>query len=138
MWLGVVELADGQPERAVPPLDRAAELAPDDLNVLDYRARAHTLVARDSYAAMYKLAPDSWQVHRALGESYAETGKTAEAISEYRTALAMQPQNSDLSWSSWAIAPQKVSKFAEAKQAYEQELATEPAQYGGALITSGR
>ena len=125
MWLGVVELADGHPEKAVPPLDRAAELAPNDLNVLDYRARAHTLVARDSYAAMYKLAPDSWQVHRALGESYAETGKTAEAISEYKTALAMQPQNSDL-YEAMGNAYQKISKFTEAKQAYEQELRLSP------------
>jgi tetratricopeptide (TPR) repeat protein len=125
MWLGVVELADGHPEKAVPPLDRAAELAPNDLNVLDYRARAHSLVARDSYAAMYKLAPDSWQVHRALGESYAETGKTAEAISEYQTALAMQPHNSDL-YEALGNAYQKVSKFGEAKQAYEQELQLSP------------
>jgi tetratricopeptide (TPR) repeat protein len=125
MWLGVVELADGHPEKAVSPLDRAAELAPNDLNVLDYRARAHTLVARDSYAAMYKLAPDSWQVHRALGESYAETGKPAEAISEYKTALAMQPQNSDL-YEALGNAYQKVSKFAEAKQGYEQELRLSP------------
>jgi tetratricopeptide (TPR) repeat protein len=125
MWLGVVELADGHPEKAVPPLDRAAQLAPNDLNVLDYRARAHTLVARDSYAAMYKLAPDSWQVHRALGQSYAETGRTAEAIAEYKTALAMQPQNSDL-YEAMGNAYQKISKFAEAKQAYEQELRFSP------------
>lgn len=125
MWLGVVELADGHPERAVPPLDKAAELTPNDLNVLDYRARAHTLVARDSYAAMYKLAPDSWQVHRALGESYAEAGKTAEAIFEYQTALAMQPQNPDL-YEALGNAYQKISKFVEAVQAYKQELQLSP------------
>ena len=125
MWLGVVELADGHPERAVPPLDRAAELAPSDLNVLDYRARAHTLVARDTYAAMYRLAPDSWQVHRALGESYTEAGKTAEAIAEYQTALKMQLQNSDL-FEALGSAYQKVSKFGEAEQAYEQELRLSP------------
>jgi tetratricopeptide (TPR) repeat protein len=125
MWLGVVEMADGHPERAVPPLDKAAELTPNDLNVLDYRARAHTLVARDSYAAMYKLAPDSWQVHRALGESYAEGGKTAEAISEYQTALAMQPQNPDL-YEALGNAYQMISKFVEAAQAYTQELQLSP------------
>ncbi|HEY3989728.1 MAG TPA: tetratricopeptide repeat protein [Acidobacteriaceae bacterium] len=125
MWLGVVELADGHPERAVPPLDRAAELTPNDLNVLDYRARAHTLVARASYDTMYRLAPDSWQVHRALGESYVESGRTAEAIAEYQTAVAMQPQNSDL-YEALGNAYQKVSKFAEAKQAYEQELRLSP------------
>jgi len=125
MWLGVVELADGHPEAATAPLDRAAELKPNDLNILDYRARAHTLVARDSYAAMYKLAPDSWQVHRALGESYSEQGKTAEAIAEYRAAIAMQPQNSDL-YEALGDALQKESRFADAKQAYRQELQLSP------------
>ena len=125
MWLGIVELADGHPEAATAPLDRAAELAPNDLNILDYRARAHTLVARDSYAAMYKLAPDSWQVHRALGESNAEAGKTAEAISEYRTSLTMRPQNADL-YEALGNAYQKLSKFTEAKQAYDQELRLSP------------
>jgi tetratricopeptide (TPR) repeat protein len=125
MWLGIVELADDHPEAATAPLDRAAELKPNDLNILDYRARAHSLVARDSYAAMYRLAPDSWQVHRALGESYAEQGKTAEAIAEYQTALVMQPQNSDL-YEALGDAYQKTSKFAEAKHAYEQELQWSP------------
>jgi tetratricopeptide (TPR) repeat protein len=125
MWLGVVELADGHPEAATAPLDKAAELKPNDLNILDYRARAHRLVARNSYAEMYRLAPDSWQVHRALGESYAEQGKTAEAITEYQTALSMQPQNSDL-FEALGDAYQKLSKFVEAKQAYEQELRLSP------------
>jgi tetratricopeptide (TPR) repeat protein len=125
MWLGIVELADGHPDGATAPLDRAADLKPNDLNILDYRAQAHTLVARDSYAEMYKLAPDSWQVHRALGESYAEQGKTAEAIAEYQTALTMQPQNSDL-YEALGDAYQKRSKFPEAKRAYEQELQWSP------------
>ena len=125
MWLGVIELADGHPERAVPPLDQAAELAPNDLNVLDYRARAHTLVARDTYAAMYRLAPDSWQVHRALGESYTEAGRIAEAIAEFQTALKMQPQNSDYS-KHWGMLTRKSVNSAKQKQAYEQELRLSP------------
>jgi tetratricopeptide (TPR) repeat protein len=64
-------------------------------------------------------------VHRALGESYTEAGKTAEAIAEYQTALKMQPQNSDL-FEALGNAYQKVSKFGEAEQAYEQELRLSP------------
>ena len=64
-------------------------------------------------------------MHRALGESYTEGGKTAEAIAEYQTALKMQPQNSDL-FEALGNAYQKVSRFGEAEQAYEQELRLDP------------
>lgn len=53
MWLGITELAAGNPEKAVGPLDKAAELSPKDINILDYRGRAHLLVSKDSYARMY-------------------------------------------------------------------------------------
>ena len=53
-WLGIVELNAGHPEQAAGPLDRAAELAPTDENILDYRVQAHMAVARQSYTALYK------------------------------------------------------------------------------------
>ena len=52
MWQGVVELQDGHPEKATEPFDRAAELAPNDLNILEYRGKAHSEVAFASYARM--------------------------------------------------------------------------------------
>ena len=66
--MGVLELGRNDPEKAVGPLDRAAELAPRDPNILDYRGRAHQLVSRDSYRAMYEVDRNSWRVHRLQGE----------------------------------------------------------------------
>ena len=72
MWQGVVELQDGHPEKATEPFDRAAELAPNDLNILEYRGKAHSQVAFASYARMAVIDPTSWHVHRVQGQMYSQ------------------------------------------------------------------
>jgi len=125
MWLGVVELAAGNPEKAVGPLDRAAELSPKDLNILDYRGQAHSLVAKDSYAQMYRLAPGSWHVHRLRAELYGEQERHREAISEYLEAIREQPQNADL-YEALGREYRKIDQLDMAHQAYETELKLSP------------
>jgi tetratricopeptide (TPR) repeat protein len=125
MWLGVVNLAAGDPEKAIAPLDRAAELAPRDLNILDYRGRAHSLVSRNSYTQMYQVDPDSWHVHRALGQTYSEAGKPNEAIAEYQAAIRQEPKNSDL-YESLGNEYQKAGQFDLAERAYNEELTLSP------------
>lgn len=95
-WLGIVELAAGRPEAAAGAFDRAAVLTPDDLNVLEYRGHAHTLVARDTYAHMARLAPDSWHVHRVRAQLLVEGGDHKEAIAEYEAAIKLEDHNADL------------------------------------------
>jgi len=124
-WLGIVELESGHPDDAVTPLDRAAELSPKDPNVLDYRGQAHMRVAQESYQALTKLDPDSWHVHRALGESLAESGQPEKAIAEYEAAIKKQPHNADL-YESLGNEYQKISRFDDAAKAYQQELTLSP------------
>src|SRR5467141_4280816 len=61
MWQGVVRLAQDEPEEAAEALDKAATLAPDDMDVLYHRGRAHLLVSKNSYAKMFKTDPKSWR-----------------------------------------------------------------------------
>jgi tetratricopeptide (TPR) repeat protein len=124
-WLGIIELGAGHPDDAVGPLDRAAALAPKDPNVLDYRGRAHSLVAQESYRALTALDPDSWRVHRALGESYSESKDWENAIAEYRKALEKQPNNPDL-YEALGEGYQRLIRFDEASRAYETELKLSP------------
>jgi tetratricopeptide (TPR) repeat protein len=124
-WLGIVELGAGHPEQATAPLDRAAQLSPKDPNILDYRGRAHSLVAQQSYRALTDLDPDSWRVHRALGELAAESGQWQSAIDEYQKAIAKSPSNADL-YESLGDAQQRLSHFDEATQAYQTELRYSP------------
>jgi Flp pilus assembly protein TadD len=125
MWLGMVELAAGHPERAVGPFDRAAELQPDDLNVLEYRGRAHNLVARDSYAKMARLDPSSWHVHRVQAELYADEGRHTEAIAEYEAAIKKEIRNPDL-YEGLGDEYRKTSQLEAAQRAYAKELELSP------------
>lgn len=95
-WLGTLELAQSHPESAATALDRAVALAPQDLNLLELRARAHSQIARDSYARMAKLDPTGWHVHRVQAQLAAESGQHTQAIAEYQAALKQQPKNPDL------------------------------------------
>jgi tetratricopeptide (TPR) repeat protein len=124
-WLGIVELGAGHPDEAVGPLDRAAALNPKDPNVLDYRGRAHALVAQESYRALSALDPDSWRVHRALGEIASESKQWQDAINEYRRAIEKLATNPDL-YESLGEALQHLSRFDEATHAYEEELKLSP------------
>jgi len=124
-WLGIAELGAGHADEAVAPLDRAAALSPKDPNILDYRGRAHSLVAQQSYRALTALDPDSWRVHRALGEAYSESRDWQNALDEYRKAIEKQPNNSDL-YEALGDTYRRLTRFDEATRAYENELKLSP------------
>jgi tetratricopeptide (TPR) repeat protein len=124
-WLGMVELSAGHPERAVGPFDRAAELRPDDLNLLEFRGRAHNLVARDSYARMARLDPTSWHVHKVQAELFADEGKHAEAIAEYEAAIKQQDRNPDL-YEGVGDEYRKLNQLEAAQRMYAKELELSP------------
>jgi tetratricopeptide (TPR) repeat protein len=124
-WLGMVELAAGHPEHAVGPFDRAAELQPDDLNLLEFRGRAHNLVARDSYARMARLDPSSWHVHRVQAELFADEGKHAEAIAEYEAAIKQQDRNPDL-YEGIGDEYRKLNQLDAARKMYAKQLELSP------------
>jgi tetratricopeptide (TPR) repeat protein len=135
-WLGIVELGSGRPDLAAAPLDQAATLRPKDPNILYYRGRAHTLIAEQTYQALYRLDPDSWYVHRALGESLSASGQPEKAIVEYEAAIRKQPNNPDL-YESLGDEEQKMSRFEAAAKAYQEELKLSP-ENGIALYNLGK
>ncbi len=124
-WLGIVELAAGHPERAVNPFDQAAEITPNDLNVLEYRGKAHSLVAQESYARMARLNPNSWQVHKVQAELYAESDKYAEAIKEYEAAIRDEQNNGDL-YEGLGDEYRHMNELESAQKAYSKELELSP------------
>lgn len=124
-WLGIVELAAGHPERAVGPLDRAAEITPNDLNLLEYRGKAHNLVARDSYAKMAQISPNSWQVHKVRAELYAEEEKHGDAIKEYEAAIQQEQRNPDL-YEGLGDQYRQINELDAAQKAYARELDLSP------------
>ncbi|HEY0794389.1 MAG TPA: tetratricopeptide repeat protein [Acidisarcina sp.] len=120
-WLGTVELAAGHPERAVGPYDRAFALDPDNLDLLESRGRAHNLVARDSYARMARLDPNSWHVHRVQAQLFADEGRHTEAITEYEAAIKQQQRSPDL-FEGLGDEYRKLNQMDAAQRAYTKEL----------------
>lgn len=125
MWLGIVELESGHPELAAEPLDRAAELAPKDVAILDYRVQAHMAVARQSYTQIYRLDPGSWRLHRLNAQIDAQALQHTEAINEYQQAIKIAPKEADLyEGIGWEYRQTGQTDLAE--KAFEQQLALTP------------
>ena len=121
MWLGVVELAQEHAEAAAAALDKAVALDPTNLDILYHRGRAHLLISKESYSAMFKLSPDSSRVHEVLGQADAEAYRPDDAIAEFHLAIRAAPHqpglNEELGDACWTA-----GKFQEADDAYAQEI----------------
>jgi tetratricopeptide (TPR) repeat protein len=121
MWLGVVDLAQNDANAAAVALDKAAALDPNNLDILYHRGRAHLLISKESYSAMFKLNPDSSRVYEVLGQSDAEAYRQDDAIADFQLAIRAAPHqpglNEELGDACWTA-----SKFQEADDAYAQEI----------------
>jgi tetratricopeptide (TPR) repeat protein len=124
-WLGLVQLSAGHAGKAAEAFDRAVSLTPNDQSLQYYRGKAHAMIAKDAYQQLYKIDPDSWLVHRALGESLAESGQPEKAIGEFEEAVKKQPNNSDL-YEELGESYQKMSRFDDAIKAYQQQVKLNP------------
>ena len=125
MWLGVVCLAQEKPEDAAKALDKAAQLKPDDQDILYHRGRAHLLVSKNSYAQMFKVDPSSWRVHRVLAQANAEAENHLGAITEYEAAIKLAPTQPGLH-EELGSEYRNASKIPEAEQAFKRELEIDP------------
>jgi tetratricopeptide (TPR) repeat protein len=125
MWLGVVELAADRPEEAAVALDKAAKLAPEDVDILYHRGHAHMLVSKASYEHMLHANPDSWRVHQVLAQAASQADRDTDAIAEYQAAIRGAPGqpglHEELATEYW-----KSGKLDEAEAEYAQELTIDP------------
>jgi tetratricopeptide (TPR) repeat protein len=125
MWLGVVRLAQDKPEEAADVLDRAAKLAPDDMDVLYHRGRAHLIVSKNSYAKMFKAGPKSWRVHQVLAQANAEADRHTDAVSEYLAAIKLAPTQPGLH-EELGSEYRSLGKVQEAEESFLRELELAP------------
>ncbi|HTY82746.1 MAG TPA: tetratricopeptide repeat protein [Silvibacterium sp.] len=142
-WLGIVELNAGHPELASGPLDRAAELAPRDENVLDYRVQAHMAEAKQSYTALYQLDPGSWRLHRLNAVIDSQANDHNGAVAEYQLAIKLAPNDAEL-YEGMGWEYRKLGQADQAAKAFAEQLKLSPgnpiAMYnlGSAEVDSGR
>src|SRR5216683_4459443 len=125
MWLGVVRLAQDKPEEAAEALDKAAILAPDDMDILYHRGRAHLLVSKNSYAKMFKAGPKSWRVHQVLAQANAEADRHTDAVAEYQAAIKLAPNQPGLH-EELGSEYRSLGKVQEAEDSFLRELEIAP------------
>ncbi len=119
MWLGMLELSAGHPEQAVGPLE------PKNLDLLEYRGRAHREVAQESYSRMARIDPGSWHVHRVQAQMLSEDGRHTEAIAEYEAAVKLEGRNTEL-WEGLGDEYRIRNQLEQARTAYRKELELSP------------
>jgi tetratricopeptide (TPR) repeat protein len=125
MWLGIIELARDHPEEAAYALDKAAKLAPTNVDILYHRGRAHLLVSKNSYEQMFRTDPKSWRVHQVLAQANAEAERDADAIREYEAAIKLAPTQPGLH-EELGSELRAAGKPQEAEAAFERELEVNP------------
>ncbi|MGA8109061.1 MAG: tetratricopeptide repeat protein [Acidobacteriaceae bacterium] len=125
LWLGIVELDTGHPEKATEPLDRASELAPNDITILDYRVQAHMAVARESYTRIYQLDAGSWRLHRLNAQIDAQARQHTQAIDEYQQAIRIAPKEADL-YEGLGWEYRQTGQLDLAEKTFEQQLKLTP------------
>jgi tetratricopeptide (TPR) repeat protein len=125
MWFGVIELAKDRPEEAATALDKAAQLAPDNTDILYHRGQAHLLVSRNSYERMFKEDPKSWRVREVLGQIDSDAERYNNAIDEYLQAIKLAPTQPGLHEELGAVYRRAI-KADEADAAFQAELEINP------------
>ncbi len=131
LWQGIIELALERNAEAVETLNKAAALDSTSVDILYHRGRAALELSRQSYEQMFKQDPKSWHVHQVLAEAAVESGRDADAVGEYRTAIAAAPPQSGL-YEALGSSLWRLGKQDEAQAAYEQGLKIDP----GDVLTS--
>src|SRR5262249_3971716 len=125
MWVGVVALEKGEGEEAADALDKAAKLAPGNVDILYHRGQAHLFVSKESYARMFKADPKSWRVHQILAEANEDAERHVDAIAEYRVAISLAPNEPRL-YEELGVELRVSGKRQEAEEAFRKELELDP------------
>ena len=125
MWQGIIELEQQHLPAAVEALDKAATLSPGNVDIFYHRGRAALALSRQSYEQMFKLDPNSWHVHQVLAQGDVESDRDADAVEQYKVALATAPAQSGLhvalGSSLW-----RLGRFDEAQAEFETALKIDP------------
>jgi len=95
-YLGLALELAGQEQEAVAEFNRAVSENPKDADSLYELALIHKNASLKAIDRLREVDPDSFQLHRLMGEIYADDEHYDEAVKEYQAALAKRPDDASL------------------------------------------
>jgi tetratricopeptide (TPR) repeat protein len=89
--LGIAQLENDEPAKAMANLQSALENDPDNPDVLFYLSRAETAASSQSTDKLLAAFPNSARAHQTRGQGYYQMKMIPEAVKEYEQAMALRP-----------------------------------------------
>jgi tetratricopeptide (TPR) repeat protein len=89
--LGIAQLENDEPAKAMVNLQSALESDPDNADLLFYVSRAETAAGSQSTERLLATFPNSARAHQTRGQGYYRTKMIPEAVREYEQAIAIRP-----------------------------------------------
>jgi tetratricopeptide (TPR) repeat protein len=89
--LGIAQLENDEPAKAMVNLQSALENDPDNPDLLFYVSRAATAAGSQSTDKLLAAFPSSARAHQTRGQGYYQMKMIPEAVKEYEQAIAIRP-----------------------------------------------
>ncbi len=123
-------LLELQKTEALPTLEMAAQLSPNDPDVYNNLGNAFIEAKRTDEALAtlrhaLRLQPSFAQAHNNLGNALSQAGRNAEAIESYRHALRLAPDYAE-AYNNLGMAQKQLVRLDEAEDSYHRALELKP------------
>lgn len=130
-WKALGASLQVQGKEALPALEKAAELLPNDVEAHYNLGQAlkglgHLNVAEGSYRRVLKIRPEFAEAHYALGAVLQDLGRLDDAMTNYRQALKIKPNYAEAQ-SNLGVVLQGLGRLAEAEASLRRALKLQPA-----------
>ena len=89
--LGIAQLENDEPAKAMVNLQSALENDPDNPDLLFYMSRAAMAAGSQATDKLLAAFPSSARAHQTLGQGYYQRKMIPEAVKEYEQAIAIRP-----------------------------------------------
>lgn len=119
--LGLAYLRVGQADKALVVISHWAEIQPDSADALYYKGKASQYVASNAFAALARIAPDSYRTHQLEAEMLRQQGLAPAAITEYKKAIAQKPDTAGLHYALGTLY-REMGRLDDALSEFSQEL----------------
>jgi tetratricopeptide (TPR) repeat protein len=125
-YLGRLLLAKEQPKEAMPNLQKAMMLKPENAEYHFWTGVAHwglgeSALERARYSKALELSPRYVPAHVYIGHNYQDNGEFSKALDHYASALRLDPENPEALYNS-ALVLQKLGRGSEEVQGWRSYL----------------